>query len=207
MIAKLTGIVDSTGDGWVVLDVGGVGYLVFCSGRTLSRLAAGQAASLRVETAVRDDAINLYGFADMAERQWFRMLTTVQGVGAKAALAVLTALAADELVQAVAAGDRGAITRAAGVGPKLAGRIIGELREKVEVAALGTAAAVTSGAGNWGLGGDVGDAVSALVNLGFRPAEALGAVSHAAARLGTGAAVEDLIKGGLAELTPGEHGP
>jgi Holliday junction DNA helicase RuvA len=207
VIAKLTGIVDSTGDGWVVLDVGGVGYLVFCSGRTLSRLAAGQAASLRVETAVRDDAINLYGFADMAERQWFRMLTMVQGVGAKAALAILTALAADELVQAVAAGDRGAITRAAGVGPKLAGRIIGELREKVEVAALGTAAAVTSGTGNWGLGGDVGDAVSALVNLGFRPAEALGAVSHAAARLGTGAAVEDLIKGGLAELTPGEHGP
>jgi holliday junction DNA helicase RuvA len=207
VIAKLTGIVDSTGDGWVVLDVGGVGYLVFCSGRTLSRLTAGQAASLRVETAVRDDAINLYGFADTAERQWYRMLTTVQGVGAKAALAILTALAADELVQAVAAGDRGAITRAAGVGPKLAGRIIGELREKVEVAALGTAATVTSGAGNWGLGGDVGDAVSALVNLGFRPAEALGAVSHAAARLGTGAAVEDLIKGGLAELTPGEHGP
>jgi Holliday junction DNA helicase RuvA len=206
VIAKLTGIVDSTGDGWVVLDVGGVGYLVFCSGRTLSRLTAGQAASLRVETAVRDDAINLYGFADSAERQWFRMLTTVQGVGAKAALAVLTALAADELVQAIAAGDRGAITRAAGVGPKLAGRIIGELREKVEVAALGSAAAVTSGAGNWGLGGDVGDAVSALVNLGFRPAEALGAVSHAAARLGTGVAVEDLIKGGLSELTPREHG-
>jgi holliday junction DNA helicase RuvA len=207
VIAKLTGIVDSTGDGWVVLDVGGVGYLVFCSGRTLSRLTAGQATSLRVETAVRDDAINLYGFADSAERQWFRMLTTVQGVGAKAALAILTALAADELVQAVAAGDRGAITRAAGVGPKLAGRIIGELREKVEVAALGPAAAVTSGVGNWGLGGDVGDAVSALVNLGFRPAEALVAVSHAAARLGTGAAVEDLIRGGLAELTPGEHGP
>jgi holliday junction DNA helicase RuvA len=206
VIAKLTGIVDSTGDGWVVLDVGGVGYLVFCSGRTLSRLTAGQAASLRVETAVRDDAINLYGFADSAERQWFRMLTTVQGVGAKAALAVLTALAADELVQAIAAGDRGAITRAAGVGPKLAGRIIGELREKVEIAALGTAGAVTSGPGNWGLGGDVGDAVSALVNLGFRPAEALGAVSHAAARLGTGVAVEDLIKGGLSELTPGEHG-
>lgn len=206
MIAKLTGIVDSTGDGWVVLDVGGVGYLVFCSGRTLSRLTAGQAASLRVETAVRDDAINLYGFADSAERQWFRMLTTVQGVGAKAALAVLTALAADELVQAIAAGDRGAITRAAGVGPKLAGRIIGELREKVEIAALGTAGAVTSGPGNWGLGGDVGDAVSALVNLGFRPAEALGAVSHAAARLGTGVAVEDLIKGGLSELTPREHG-
>jgi len=207
VIAKLTGIIDSTGDGWAVLDVGGVGYLVFCSGRTLSRLAVGQAASLRVETAVRDDAINLYGFADSAERQWFRMLTTVQGVGAKAALAILTTLATDELIQAIAAGDRGAITRAAGVGPKLAGRIIGELREKVEVAALGTAAAVTSGAGNWGLGGDVGDAVSALVNLGFRPAEALGAVSHAASRLGTGAAVEDLIRGGLAELTPGEHGP
>jgi Holliday junction DNA helicase RuvA len=135
------------------------------------------------------------------------MLTTVQGVGAKAALAILTALPADELVQAIAAGDRVAITRAAGVGPKLAGRIIGELREKVEAAALGTGAVVVPGAGNWGLGGDVGDAVSALVNLGFRPAEALGAVSHAVARLGTGAAVEDLIKGGLAELTPGEHGP
>ncbi len=207
MIAKLTGIVDSTGDGWAVLDVGGVGYLVFCSGRTLSLLAAGQAASLRVETVVRDGAINLYGFADLTERQWFRMLTTVQGVGAKAALAILTVLAADELIQAVAAGDRAAITRAAGVGPKLAGRVIGELREKVEAAALGSAATTTPGVGNWGLGGDVGDAVSALVNLGFRPAEALGAVSHAAARLGAGAAVEDLIKGGLAELTPGEHGP
>ena len=207
MIAKLTGIVDSTGDGWAVLDVGGVGYLVFCSGRTLSQLAVGQPASLLVETAVREDAINLYGFADSSERQWFRMLTTVQGVGAKAALAVLTALQADELAQAVAAGDRGAITRAAGVGPKLASRIIGELREKVEAAALGTAAAPASGAGNWGLGGDAGDAVSALVNLGFRPTEALGAVSHAAARLGSGAAVEELIKGGLAELSPGEHGP
>jgi Holliday junction DNA helicase RuvA len=207
VIAKLTGIVDSTGDGWAVLDVGGVGYLVFCSGRTLSRLAAGQAASLRVETVVRDDAINLYGFADSAERQWFRMLTTVQGVGAKAALAILTALPADELVQAIAAGDRVAITRAAGVGPKLAGRIIGELREKVGAATLGTGAAVTLGAENWGLGGDVGDAVSALVNLGFTPSEALGAVSHAATRLGAGAAIEDLIKGGLTELTPGEHGP
>jgi Holliday junction DNA helicase RuvA len=207
VIAKLTGIVDSTGDGWAVLDVGGVGYLVFCSGRTLSRLAAGQAASLRVETVVRDDAINLYGFADSAERQWFRMLTTVQGVGAKAALAILTALPADELVQAIAAGDRVAITRAAGVGPKLAGRIIGELREKVGAATLGTGAAVTLGAENWGLGGDVGDAVSALVNLGFTPSEALGAVSHAATRLGAGVAIEDLIKGGLTELTPGEHGP
>jgi Holliday junction DNA helicase RuvA len=167
----------------------------------------GQAAILRVETVVRDDAINLYGFAESAERQWFRMLTTVQGVGAKAALAILTALPADELVQAIAAGDRVAITRAAGVGPKLAGRIIGELREKVEIAALGTAAAVAPGAGGWGFGGDVGDAVSALVNLGFGPSEALGAVSHTAARLGTGAAIEDLIKGGLAELTPGEHGP
>ena len=205
MIAKLTGIVDSTGDGWAVVDVGGVGYLVFCSGRTLSKLAPGQAASLRVETAVRDDAINLYGFADSAERQWFRMLTTVQGVGSKAALAVLTALSADDLAQAIAAGDRGALTRAAGVGPKLAGRIIGELRDKVEIAALGRISPATPATGGWGLGGDVGDAVSALVNLGFRPAEALGAVAHAASRLGAGARVEDLIKGGLVELTPGEH--
>ncbi|MGF1640739.1 MAG: Holliday junction branch migration protein RuvA [Rhodospirillales bacterium] len=206
MIAKLSGVVDSTGDGWAVIDVGGVGYLVFCSGRTLSRLAGGQIVSLRVETAVRDDAITLYGFGEAAERQWFRLLTTVQGIGAKAALSILTALSPDDLARAIAAGDRGAITRAAGVGAKLAGRVIGELRDKVDIAAVTQRPAVPS-FGAAGPGGDVGDAVSALVNLGFRPSEALLAVAHAQARLGTGAQIEELIRGGLAELTPGEARP
>lgn len=203
VIAKLTGIVDATGDGWAVVDVGGVGYLVSCSGRTLSNLVPGEATVVFVETQVREDAIQLFGFAEAAERDWFRTLTTVQGVGGKAALAILSVLSADELVHAVAAADRAAITRAAGVGPKLAARIIAELKDKVGAIALTPAA--TGEAAGVGLGGEAGDAVSALVNLGFRPAEALGAVSHAAGRLGAGADVEALIRSGLAELTAAEH--
>lgn len=203
VIAKLTGIIDATGDGWAVVDVGGVGYLVSCSGRTLSTLVPGEAAVVLVETQVREDAIQLFGFAEAAERDWFRTLTTVQGVGAKAALAILSVLSTDELVHAVAAADRAAITRAAGVGPKLAARIIAELKDKVGAIALTPATAgEATGAG---LVGEAGDAVSALVNLGFRPAEALGAVSHAAGKLGAGAGVEALIRSGLAELTAAEH--
>lgn len=197
MIAKLSGLVDATGDGWAVVDVGGVGYLVFCSSRTLSRLTIGEAVRLLVETHVREDAILLYGFAETAEREWFRMLTTVQGVGAKAALAVLSALAADELVRAIAAGDRAAITRAAGVGPRLASRIIGELRERAAATAIGPAAAPSSVPI---MEGGVGDAVSALVNLGFRPAEAMNVVAEVAGRLGSEANTESLVRLGLAEL-------
>ncbi len=203
MIAKLTGIVDAPGDGSVVVDVGGVGYLVFCSGRTLARLRPGETVSLAVETHVREDAILLYGFVDRREREWFRLLTTVQGVGAKAALAVLGVLAPDGLAHAIAVGDRGAITRAPGVGPKLAARIVSELRDqagKADVVLPSPGAAVA------GLGGDTRDAVAALVNLGFRQAEAAAAVSHAASRIGIGADVEALIRGGLAELAPREHG-
>ncbi|MCP4246504.1 MAG: Holliday junction branch migration protein RuvA, partial [bacterium] len=140
MIAKLTGIVDSTGDGWAVVDVGGVGYLVFCSGRTLSRIAAGEVACLMVETQVREDAIQLYGFTDHGEREWFRLLTTVQGVGAKAALSILGVLAPEDLILAIASGDKGAITRATGVGPKLASRILSELRDKVATIGVGPGA-------------------------------------------------------------------
>ena len=124
MIAKLTGRVDSSGDGWAVVDVGGVGYLVFCSGRTLARLEPGAATSLQVETHVREDAIHLYGFLEAAERQWFRMLNAVQGVGAKVALAILTVLAPHDLALAVAAGDKAAIARSPGVGPRLAETVV-----------------------------------------------------------------------------------
>lgn len=209
MIAKLTGIVDSVGDGWAVVDVRGVGYLLSCSGRTLSQLVAGEAVRLMVETHVREDAIQLYGFYDPAERDWFRLLNTVQGVGAKAALAILTVLSADQLTLAIAAGDRTAITRAAGVGPRLAGRVIAELKDKAGTAAGPSAAGLGAfgpGAATAALGGggDVGDAVAALIGLGFRPAEAMGAISEVASRLGAEAGVEALIRGGLSRLAARE---
>ena len=200
MIAKLKGLIDSLGEDWAVIDVGGVGYLVFCSGRTLGRLGAGEAAEVLVETHVREDHIHLYGFIDAVERDWFRLLTTVQGVGAKVALGLLTVLSSDELVQAIAAADKAVITQAPGVGPKLAARILNELKDKVGAIALAEVA--TAGAGPEGPGGPVSDAASALVNLGYQPSQALGAVSRAAGRLGEDADVEALIRGGLSELAP-----
>jgi len=203
VIAKLTGIVDSLGDGWAVIDVSGVGYLVFCSGRTLGRLAPGEAASLMVDTHVREDHFHLYGFMDLAERDWFRLLITVQGVGAKVGLAILTVLAGEELTHAIAAGDKAALGRAPGVGPKLAGRIVSELKEKVGAVALGSAADTPVPA----FKGNTADAVSALVNLGYSPSEALGAISRAAGELGSGSGVAALIRAGLADLGSGEHRP
>lgn len=203
MIAKLKGMVDSTGDGWAIIDVGGVGYLVFCSGRTLGRLGAEDAVELMIETHVREDHIHLYGFSDAAERDWFRLLTTVQGVGVKVALGMLSVLGPDDLLQAVAAQDKAMITQAPGVGPKLATRILSELKDKVGAMAL-----PPTGAGDSGpvpvaaSGGPVSDATSALVNLGYPPSQALAAVSRAAGRLGEDADVEALIKGGLSELAP-----
>ncbi|MEX0814595.1 MAG: Holliday junction branch migration protein RuvA, partial [Dongiaceae bacterium] len=132
MIAKLTGILESAGSDWAVVDVAGVGYLVHCSARTLARLqGVGGAVSLLIETHVRQDHIHLYGFLDAAERDWFRLLTTVQGVGSRVALAVQSVLPPDELVQAILVQDRAGLTRANGVGPKLAGRIVAELQDKV----------------------------------------------------------------------------
>ncbi len=205
MIAKLTGIIDSTGEGWAIVDVGGVGYLVFCSGRTLARMSAGAPARLWVETLMREGAIHLYGFTDTTEREWFRLLNTVQAVGAKAALAVLSVLAPDELSLAIAAGNRGAITMAPGVGPRLAGRIISELKDKVlPMTAAPLATATTAGAVANGV---LGDAVAALVQLGFRPPEAMAAISDAAGRLGADATLEALIRDGLAALAPKEKAP
>jgi len=205
MIAKLTGTVDSLGDDWVVIDVNGVGYLVFCSARTLGQLKPGQGASLLIETHVREDHIHLYGFGDDVERSWFSLLTTVQGVGAKVGLAILGVLGPDELIQAIAAADRAAITRAPGVGPKLAGRILSELKDKVGDIALGAAASagvVPAGA----IGGDAADAVSALVNLGYGASAAFAAVTHAQGKLNDGAGVEALIRAGLTELGGAEAG-
>lgn len=203
MIAKLTGIIDSSGEDWAVIDVGGVGYLIFCSGRTLGRLTRGETASVMVETHVREDHIHLYGFIDAAERDWFRLLTTVQGVGAKVALAILGTLSTDALLAAIASGDRAAVTRAPGVGPKLATRILSELREKVGGLSIGPAAG--GGAPMAVAGGVTSDAVSALVNLGYGPTDALRAVTGVAAQLGETAPLEDLIRGALAELAPREH--
>ena len=201
MIARLRGLVDRIGEGQVVIDVGGVGYLVFCSGRTLSRLpGVGEAAMLEIETHVREDHIHLYGFAEMAEWEWFRLLTKVQGVGARVALAILTVLAPDELLQAMAAQDKAALTRASGVGPKLAGRIVIELKDKVGAMALGPLAGLSDKNNNDGSAGAADEAVSALVNLGYSRSEAFRAVSQANHDLGGVAPLDELIKAGLKEL-------
>lgn len=205
MIAKLKGIVDSSGEDWVVIDVGGVGYLVYCSSRTLARLPRpGEAASLVIVTHVREDHIHLYGFLTTAERDWFTLLQTVAGVGAKVALGILSVLAPDELAQAIAAQDKTAVSRANGVGKKLAERVVNELKDKVAAlgapAAAGLAPVAAGGSGDGGGNRDVADAVSALTNLGYRPAEAFAAVSRAVRDMGTDANLQALIKAGLKEL-------
>lgn len=204
MIAKLTGILDHIGPDGAVIDVGGVGYLVFGSNRTLGQLPPpGGPARLLVETHVREDHIHLYGFADAAERDWFRLLTTVQGVGARLALAILSVVGPDELTLAIVSQDRATLARADGVGPKLAARIVNELKDKIG----GLALAATNSAAPAPLAGvdagPTGDAVSALVNLGYRRAEAFGAVTAAARRLGDKITVDALIRAGLQELAQG----
>jgi Holliday junction DNA helicase RuvA len=196
MIAKLKGLVDSVGDDWAVIDVGGVGYLVFGSSRTLGRLPrAGEAAQLFIETHVREDHIHLYGFADEEERAWFRLLQTVQGVGSKVALAILSALSGTELSQAIASGDKAMLSRPSGVGPKLAARLATELKDKVIALSPQSAVAAMVPAG-----GTLEDAISALVNLGYRRNEAHMAVVKASMQLGENAAVPALIRAGLQEL-------
>ena len=198
MIAALAGIVDQAATESVVVDVNGVGYLVFASARTLARLPArGEPVRLLIETHVREDHIHLYGFADEAERGWFRLLTTVQGVGAKLALALLGTLAPDALATAVMAQDKVALARADGVGPKLAQRIANELKDKIGGIALGPAAASAPAAAPRGA---AADAVSALVNLGYSRSDAFSAVNQAAQRLGAEARIDALIRAGLQEL-------
>jgi Holliday junction DNA helicase RuvA len=199
MIAKLRGAIDNIEDGRCIIDVAGVGYLVFCSTRTLAALPNPPAiASLLVETQVREDAISLYGFATSPERDWFRLLTTVQGVGAKVALAILSALSPDQLIAAIATQDKAALTRSPGVGPKLAIRILSELREKAALMPGGGAVpfptALPAPKGN------VADALSALTNLGYRRAEAEAALARVIEDAGQDAALDILIRGGLKAL-------
>ena len=204
MIGKLTGVIDSLTEDGLVLDVNGVGYVVQASSKTLGRIgAAGASASILVETQVREDAITLFGFADHGERDWFRLLRSVQGVGGKVALAILSTLTPDDLANAVASQDKASVSRANGVGPKLAQRIVSELKDKAAGMALGAAANVVPlAAGKAGDGGDlVNDAVSALVNLGYRRNEAYGAVSKAIASSATKPKLDDLIVHGLRELS------
>jgi len=202
MIAKLTGILDSVGDDWAILDVGGVGYLVFCSTRTLAQLpGTGEAVSFVIETHIREDHIHLYGFLDHAERDWFKLLTTVQGVGAKVGLGIQSVLGPKELSDAILAQDKGMITRAPGVGPKLATRLLTELKDKVGgMASIAPAMAGAIAASDTDRAA-MEDAVSALVNLGDRRGDALGAVTGAMRSIGDDAGVEGLIRAGLKELT------
>ena len=190
MIAHLKGRLEATGIDHAVIDVGGVGYLVGASSRTLAALGpVGEAATLHTEMLVSEDSIRLVGFAHAAERDWFRLLTGVQGVGARVALAILSALEPADLSRAVVAQDKATVARANGVGPKLAERIVRELKDKIGGIALGPAAAaqiVPVGAG--------ADAVSALLNLGFRPPEASAAVASAEEDLGAGATLDALVR-------------
>jgi len=200
MIARLTGILDAIGEDHAVIDVNGVGYLVFCSARTLRTLGErGAQVSLAVETHVREDHIHLYGFADAVERDWFRLLTTVQGVGAKVALAILGTLSPEDLANALMAEDKASLTRAPGVGPRVATRTLAELRDKAgELTSVRTA---QLSAGEAAPTGAVDDAVSALVNLGYRRADAFGAVARAVKALDGEPAVETLVRAGLRELS------
>ncbi|RDC60780.1 DNA helicase [Alteripontixanthobacter maritimus] len=192
MIAKLSGRLDETGADWAVIDVAGVGYLVHCSTKTLTALGeVGEACQLYTDLQVSENDMRLLGFADGAERDWFRVLTGVQGVGSKVALAILSTLSAAELQAACAGGDAATVARANGVGPKLAGRIVNELKDKAGGMAGGTGgpgSAVAAPAGGVGA-----DAVSALENLGFKPAVAARAVALAQEELGEGASESALI--------------
>lgn len=200
MIAKLSGIVDMVGPDGAVIDVGGVGYLAFCSTRTIGFLPpSGSAVRLLVETHVREDHIHLYGFIDAAERDWFRLLTTVQGVGARLALAILSAVAPEALTLAIVAQDKAVLARADGVGARLAARIVNELQNKTGGLALAPSSSAP-GAAPPAPNGAIAEAVSALENLKIGRAEAYGAVTTAARRLGDNAAVEALITAGLQEL-------
>jgi Holliday junction DNA helicase RuvA len=197
MIALLTGRVEALEDGRCVLDVNGVGYLVHASSRTLAALPQSPAtAKLLIETHVREDAIQLFGFADSAERDWFRLLTTVQGVGPRVALSVLSALSPRDLISAIAAGDRASLTRAPGVGARLAVRLLTELREKA--GAMPSSPGVSLPAAQ--PAGVAQDALSALVNLGYRRAEVLPAVTRVVERLGETTGLDTVIRESLRDL-------
>ena len=209
MIARLKGLIDDVGADWLVVDVSGVGYLVHCPARTINALPGpGMPTELYIETHVREDQIALYGFADARERECFRLLTTVQGVGAKVALAILGTLSPDQLVEAILAQDKAQLSRADGVGPRLAARLLTELKDRILTVAGGLqvvaadqpppAAAVAAVASE--PDGLTADAVSALVNLGYGRAEAYGAVARALREQGDAGTLEALIPAALREL-------
>jgi Holliday junction DNA helicase RuvA len=201
MIGKLKGIVDEVGEEELVLDVGGVGYLVAASARTLRALpAVGQAAALFIETHVREDAIRLYGFLTASERDWFRLLQSVQGVGAKVALGVLGTLSGDALASAIAHQDKAAMALAPGVGPKLAARIVHELKDKAPALSLADLGGAIAGEAEGKLPKDAQDAVLALVSLGYARPQASLAVAKGLATLGAEAPTAALIRLGLKEL-------
>jgi holliday junction DNA helicase RuvA len=210
VIGKLTGRLDGVVEGGCILDVGGVGYLVSCSSRTVNALPAPPATgTLLVETHLREDAITLYGFAEETERGCFRALTRIQGVGPTLALAILSVLAPDDLAQAVRVGDKASLGRAKGVGPKLVGRLLTELRDWAGAAAKGRGPGLAAAPAPAGLGagpvleaGTEADAVSALLNLGWKRPEAAAAVARVMGRLGTEAPLGTVIRDSLRELSP-----
>lgn len=202
MIAKLTGTVDSSGQSWLVLDVGGVGYLVHCSTRTVAQVegqyAQGQhtPVSLLIHTLVREYNHQLYGFLDPLERVWFRLLLNVQGVGGRVALALLSAFMANELGQIIGQRDHAALRRGEGVGPKLAARIIAELEDK--------ARPLTTEMPTAGPRQDLEDAILALARMGYRTTEAKRALQKVRQQYGEGQSISDLVRQALQELYPSE---
>jgi Holliday junction DNA helicase RuvA len=201
MIGKLTGKVDHVGADHVIIDVGGVGYLVHCASSTLTRLAVGTTVSLAIETKVSEEAIRLYGFITADEREWFKLLQTVQGVGARVALSVLSSLKLNELERAVVLGDKAAVGRAQGVGPKLATRIVIELKDKAPALAMQRSA--EAGERITGLQAPrpaESDAIAALVKLGYSQIAAGEAVARAGYSLGESAALDVLIRESLRQL-------
>jgi Holliday junction DNA helicase RuvA len=213
MIAKLSGLIDSVGTNYVIIDVNGVGYLVYASSRTLAKIGSnkGNAVSLLIETHVREDQITLYGFADAAEKEWFLILCTVQGVGAKVAQSILAAVPADQLPVVIASQDKAALRQAEGVGDKLATRLVTELKEKAGKMALGAVATQKAQAarGQAGKGAPVvelpktasNDAISALINLGYGRAEAFSAVANVMREQGESLSLGDIIRESLKELS------
>lgn len=213
MIGKLRGIVDETSEDSAIIDVNGVGYVVFCSTRTLSNLEHGAAAELVIETHVREDHIHLYGFASVSEREWFRLLTSVQGVGAKMGQAILGTLDTETLLRVIGAQDKTGLTRVSGVGPKLAERIITELKSKVakmgvlpmpaNTGALPAAKGKATPAANINTpeGRVMEDAISALTNLGYNRTDAFSAVSKVLHSEGQDARLDTVIRLGLKELS------
>jgi Holliday junction DNA helicase RuvA len=203
MIGKLKGLIDSYGEDFVILDVNGVGYVVQCSSRTLQKLPRpGEASALAIETQVREDSIRLFGFESESERDWFRLLQNVQGVGAKVALAILSILSPGELASAIATQDKAMVARAPGVGPKLAARIVAELKDKAPAfGAVDPLVAKLSGDADADAAPSVvRDAISALVNLGYGRPQAAAAVAASVKKLGEGAETGALIRQGLKEL-------